>query len=195
MTPVIPVSGIESARANDIYYNFRTKLKPGLYQVRVAAMDEKSGRVGSASQWVEIADLSKRKLALSSLLIGELNSSAEHRQSASSNSSEPEMVDINVSRRFTHNSRLRYLIYIYNAMMRTTGADVTLQTQIFRGPNLITGTPPRKLSANGQDASAIPYAAEVPLNSMPRGHYTLQVTSTDNNARATATQQVRFEIE
>ncbi|MFL6258062.1 MAG: hypothetical protein ACJ74T_23880 [Pyrinomonadaceae bacterium] len=33
-------------------------LKPGIYQVRVAARDERSGVLGSASQWVVIPDLS-----------------------------------------------------------------------------------------------------------------------------------------
>src|SRR5688500_20263205 len=40
---------------------------PGLYQVRVAARDALSGRVGTAKSWIQIPDLSAKKLTLSSL--------------------------------------------------------------------------------------------------------------------------------
>src|SRR5215212_5211701 len=50
----------------DLVYNFQSPLAPGLYQVRVAARDDKTGRVGSAVEWIEIPDLSARKLSLSS---------------------------------------------------------------------------------------------------------------------------------
>src|SRR5882762_2514225 len=55
----------EAARRRDIVYTYQAKLKPGLYQVRVAARDSKSGRTGSAMQWIEIPDLSSRRLILS----------------------------------------------------------------------------------------------------------------------------------
>ena len=51
-------------------FAFPVFLGPGLYQVRVAARDEKSGRTGSAHGWMEIPDLSKGKLTLSSVIIG-----------------------------------------------------------------------------------------------------------------------------
>jgi len=38
-------------------------LGPGLYQVRVGARDEKSGRSGSAHEWIEIPDLASGRLA------------------------------------------------------------------------------------------------------------------------------------
>ena len=52
-------------------FTYPAKLPPGLYQVRVAARDDKSGNVGSAHAWIEIPDLANKKLAMSSLLLGE----------------------------------------------------------------------------------------------------------------------------
>jgi len=43
--------------------------RAGLYQVRAALRDERSGQVGSAMQWIEIPDLSSHRLTLSSLLV------------------------------------------------------------------------------------------------------------------------------
>ena len=53
-----------------IIYNQHTPMAPGIYQVRIAARDDKSGRVGSAMQWIVIPDLSTHQLTLSSLLLG-----------------------------------------------------------------------------------------------------------------------------
>ena len=57
-----------------ITYTSTAALKPGLYQVRASARDEKSGRIGSAHAWVEIPDLTKKQLAMSSLLLAERTS-------------------------------------------------------------------------------------------------------------------------
>jgi hypothetical protein len=43
--------------------------KPGAYQLRTALRDEATGRIGSASQFVEVPDLSKDRLLTSGLLI------------------------------------------------------------------------------------------------------------------------------
>ena len=55
----------------DITYTYPANLPPGLYQVRVAAREEKSGRSGSAHGWIEVPDLTKKQLTISSLLLGE----------------------------------------------------------------------------------------------------------------------------
>jgi hypothetical protein len=60
----------KSAALGAIFYNHHTPLAPGIYQFRVAARDEKSGRVGSAIQWIVIPDLTKSQLTLSSVLLG-----------------------------------------------------------------------------------------------------------------------------
>src|SRR5260370_32247570 len=40
-----------------LLYNYRTVIKPGLYQLRVPAHDQKSGRIGSAMRWIDVPDL------------------------------------------------------------------------------------------------------------------------------------------
>src|SRR4030095_16284602 len=59
-----------SPEAQYTTYLNQIDIKPGLYQVRVAARDA-NGLVGTASQWVKVAGLASRHLSLSSLLIGE----------------------------------------------------------------------------------------------------------------------------
>jgi VWFA-related protein len=51
---------LSSANVKDAIYSFQTWLGPGLYQVRVGVRDIKSGRLGSAMQWIEIPKDSAR---------------------------------------------------------------------------------------------------------------------------------------
>jgi hypothetical protein len=60
----------EATSTSNVIYNSPAALKPGIYQVRVAARDERSGLVGSALEWIVIPDLSTRQLSLSSLMVG-----------------------------------------------------------------------------------------------------------------------------
>ncbi len=50
--------------------------KPGAYQLRVALRDDDSGRIGSASQFVDVPDLKKNRLALSGIAVNGLSAAA-----------------------------------------------------------------------------------------------------------------------
>ena len=187
-------SEIASALGRGLFYNHQVRIKPGLYQVRVAARDEKSGRTGSASQWIEIPDLAKRALTMSSLLIGGRPAQAA---GAQGNAIESPVV-ISVERRFPHNSKLRFLTEIYNA---TRGAaanaapDVAIQVQVFRDDQPVVTTALRKVSTEGlTDLTRIPYGAEILLDNLPAGHYVLRLTAIDRIAKTSASRDIGFEI-
>jgi len=55
----VPESAPAGRRAQAVYA-FQAWLSPGLYQVRVGVRDIKSGRIGSAMQWIEIPKVSTR---------------------------------------------------------------------------------------------------------------------------------------
>ncbi|HEX8142644.1 MAG TPA: VWA domain-containing protein [Pyrinomonadaceae bacterium] len=176
---------------NSLSYNYQVRLKPGLYQVRVAARDAGSGRTGSATQWIEIPDLSKRQLTMSSVLVG---GRAVAGQDADANP-----VNISVDRRFTPKSQLRFMTYIYNAQRGAGGdgsPDVALQVQIFRDDQPVITTALSKVRTEGlPDKTRLPYAAEVQLDRLPVGQYVLRVTAIDRIAKTSTSQQVNFLIE
>lgn len=196
-----PASRFEGGRTPNVFYNHEAKLAPGLHQIRVATRDVKTGQVGSAVQWVEIPDLRSRKLALSSLIVGESRANAAGRLTETGGSAkaesllEPAVAEVSVDRRFERTSALRYLVFIYNARgAATASAEVTLQTQLFRGKREIFSAPPARVSTEGKDSARLPYAAEVPLEGLPPGRYSLRVTVNDRAAKSTATQRVSFLI-
>lgn len=179
----------------NIIYNYQAHLAPGLYQVRVAARDNKSGRTGSAMQWVEIPDLASHRLSLSSLLLGEVSKKAE---SLKGDPSSTATANKSVDHRFARTANLRFLIFIYNAArsVSANAPDLALQIQILRDDQPVVTTPLRKVSTEGlPDPARLSYAAEIPLEGMLPGRYVLQVTIIDRISKSSATQHTNFEIE
>jgi VWFA-related protein len=190
---VTPSSTADSNNQPDIIYNHSSALKPGLYQVRVAALDRTSGQTGSAVQWVEIPDLTKQRLSMSSLIVGERKPGAA--QAEIKAGSLIEDVPVSVDHRFERSSTLRFLVYIYNAARAAAATpDVALQVQIFRDDQPVVTTPLRRVSTESQDLARLAYAAEIPLQEMSTGQYILQVTAIDRIAKTSASQRVRFEV-
>jgi VWFA-related protein len=179
-----------NAQVQNATYLNQFDVKPGLYQVRVAARDAQ-GVTGMAMQWVTVPDLADHELALSSLLIGE-------RDTNGANVSNPtQKAQLKIDKRFLRNSRLRVLTFIYNA--RGSGnalPRLSARIDVFRGNQAIVSTPAFAIDTKGiDDPARIPYAGELNLASLARGRYRLRVTVINTDAKAFASQEAPFEVE
>jgi VWFA-related protein len=187
---VNPSSPNDGARnASTVIYNYPSPLKPGIYQVRVAARDDRSGIVGSAMQWIVIPDLSTRQLSLSSLIVG--------LESVADKSPEAEQIQWSVDKKFARGSRLRFMTFIYNAA-RPAGAanDLAAQVQVYRDGQAVISAPFKKVAADTQaDPARIPFTTEINLGELQPGRYTLRVTVEDRAAQKTASQQTAFYVQ
>lgn len=185
------VSPLSAAATKDpsVVYSHKIPLKPGIYQIRVAARDEKSGNVGSAAQWIEIPDLGSKKMTLSTLLLGGHISNTVQDQKAGG-----DQVLFSVDRRFARESQLTFFTIIYNA---ATSAAPKLESQIeiLRGGQRVVASPmmPVVMEPN-TDPARIPYGANVGLKTLAPGRYVLRVTVTDRNANASAANQITFDV-
>jgi len=212
-------SDVQLKPGDSYIYNYRVPLAPGLYQVRVAARDRKSGRTGSAMRWVEMPDLAAHHLALSSIIAGErIATNDSERAAAGSDNSEKDKpsdpfspVRPNVEHRFAKTSLLRFLVFTYNAMKgalpgapiagspegKQSGLpDVAVQVQVMRDNEPVITTTLHKIDTQGvADLQRLPYAAEIPLKDLPAGRYLLKVTVIDRIAKTSATQQFDFAVD
>jgi VWFA-related protein len=174
-----------------VVYSHKLPLKPGIYQVRVAARDDKTSSVGSAAQWVEIPDLSSKKLTLSSLMLaGHISNSVQ------GNKAGDEQVLFSVDHRFERTSTLKFFTIIYNAAT-AAGPKLDAQIEIQRGGGqrvVMSPLLPVVVEPNA-DLARIPYGANVGLKTLAPGRYVLKVTVTDRNANTSATNEVIFEVE
>lgn len=173
-----------------VIWHQRLRLKPGLYQVRVALRDRATGRLGGATQWVEIPDLSKGDFALSSIFLGERG--AESAPEATE-AGKPRPVVVDVDHRFARASVLRFQTYVYNAA-RAGGSDVQIQAQVLRGEKPLVTTQSLKVPVTS-DPARLPFWSELSLAQLPPGRYVLQVTATDRTTNRTAVERVGFSVE
>jgi len=205
-----------------LFYNHFAVMKPGLYQVRIAAVDVKTGVSGSAYEWIEIPDMQSRALTLSSLIVGERRSEADIAppDPSSNEAAKPEemrQVTLNVDHRFSRSSSLRFLTFIYNATTKVSSPpndpsnggppagvatavsalpDLAVLVQVFRDSEPVITAPLHKINTDGQaDMQRLSYAAELTLNDLSPGQYVLQVTVIDRFAKASASQKVSFQVE
>lgn len=177
----------EGNSGGGVFYNHHTPLTPGIYQFRVAARDEKSGRVGSATQWIVIPDLSRNQLTLSSLLLG--GQVIEDRK----NKATSPQVQLSVDHSFARTSPMGYWIFVYNAKPDAGGnPKLTVQTHVLRDGRAILSSPQRQLNNGGPDPQRIPFGEELALKTLAPGRYDLKVTITDSIAGTTATQLADF---
>jgi len=204
------------------FYNHFSLMKPGIYQVRVAALDLKQGTRGSAHQWIVIPDLQSKGLTMSSLIVGEKKTDAEV-EPVNPNATDAQapaalrQVMINVDHRFARTSYLRFLTFIYNATTVSVVAppseiqpggstvntsatkipvpDLAVQVQVFRDNEPVLTTALRKLNTEGVDARRVPYAADVNLEDLRPGAYVLQVTVIDRQGKSSTSQKINFAVE
>ena len=175
-----------------VIYNYRAPVAPGLYQVRTAARDSRGGQVGSAAQWIEIPDLSKKKLTLSSIHLG----GREVAGGAGEGKGAPQ-IQFSVDRRFPRSSRLSFLAFVYNAGAGAGGApDLAVTVRVLRDNKAVVSAPARKLAPEtGGDAARVPVSGAVSLGQLPPGRYEIEVAVSDNVARTSAAERVWFEVE
>jgi VWFA-related protein len=180
--------------SHDITFTYPAKLPPGLYQVRVAARDDKSGRIGSAHAWIEIPDLAKKQLTMSTLLLGERTPEMMNNVSDPGGASP---IALSASHRLARASTLRFLLFAYNTTVSPADQkpDVAVQVQVIRDNQPVITTSLRKISTDGVlDLARLPYAAEIPLNELLPGRYLLQVTLIDRVSKQSTTRQTHFDV-
>jgi hypothetical protein len=180
----LTVSPVQTAGGRRrVIYNQQLQLKPGLYQVRVAARDRSTGRSGSSAQWLEVPDVKKGGLALSSLFVGETGDGSAQ-------------LAVCADRRFARASRLGFFLYVYNAARQTAPPDVALQVQIFRDDQPVITKPLVKIDTVGMtDLARLPYGEDLSLGELPAGRYVLQVTAIDRAAKSSATRRASFIVQ
>ena len=196
LTVHAPTRETDSSATPDIVYNYPLTLPPGLYQVRIAVRDEKSGNIGSTRQWIEIPDLSTHKIVLSSLIVSERMMGSPAKSGGPPNDSQntQDRVVVRVDHRFKRNSFLRFLLFIYT--QSNVPPDIAVQIQVVRSDQPVITTSLRSVSTEGiPDAKKLPYAADLSLKQLPAGRYLLKVTAMDRNSKSVASESTRFEIE
>ena len=71
VTGKLPPKQAELAKQQGVTFAKRIGLEPGLYQIRVGVREVGSKQIGTATAWVEVPELPRKKLALSSIILAD----------------------------------------------------------------------------------------------------------------------------
>jgi VWFA-related protein len=190
--------------------------KAGAYQLRTALRDAASGRIGSASQFIDVPDIAKNRLTLSGLILSGVdpkrarNRSPESAPTTGAPRLEAAAGDISdqvdpqagpAVRRFRQGMMLHYSFLVYNAQLDKATARPQLQTQVrlFRDGQQVFAGKAQPINLSHQaDLKRLPAGGILRLGTdMKPGEYILQVIITDSLAKEkdrAATQWIDFEI-
>jgi VWFA-related protein len=195
----VPADSLEQFKKEGMVYDLNVPVKrPGAYQLRIAVRDSATERTGSAGQFVEVPDLTKRRLALSGLVVA---SPAPQPAAQVMPAGLSEQQADPATRRFRRGAMLDYGFVIYNAKPeRATGRPrLTIQARLFReGRQVYAGQPQPFDPAPQSGLERVEAAGRLQLGAaLEPGEYVLQVVVTDalaGNSNAIATQWIDFEL-
>jgi VWFA-related protein len=207
-----------------VYYVTVPVKKPGAYQLRMSLRDTNTERIGSASQFVEVPDLKKNRLALSGLaLSGEMPTSkttqsnqspgnpAGANQPANDSNSAASVDHEGVERgnaeaspavrHFRSGMLMNYAFFIYNAHLdkATNNPKLTTQVRLFRdGKPVFTGNENVFKVLAQADLKRLLAGGSIQLGTdLPAGEYVFQIIVNDaiaDEKHRTVSQWMDFEI-
>jgi VWFA-related protein len=183
--------------------------KPGAYQLRVALRDNGGDRIGSASQFVEVPDLRKGRLALSGVVVsgeaqaakgagGEAAAQAAGAREGAVETQDPQSSP--AVRRFRPLQIIDYACMIFNGRTDKAHAQpqLTARVMIYRDGEAIFSGKDTPVVSPQPDPRRLIYAGRVTLGSdLAPGDYALQVVVTDqlrDDKYRVASQWIDFEI-
>jgi VWFA-related protein len=171
-----------------VQWNQQLRVPAGLYQVRVALRERRTGRTGGVQQWIEVPEVAKGTLQMSSLFVG------ERKLADGDPGTNPTAVLVNAAQRFDRGSALRYQTYLYN-VSNAANSEIRIQAGVLQDGETIIAQPPATVPMNTLKDNSVPYWAELPLSGLRPGYYQLLVTATDLKSKSTATQRVHFMVQ
>jgi hypothetical protein len=187
----------ERALHNGLTYRKTLAVPPGLLQARVAVRADKSGLLGSASQWVEVPNRARAGLSLSSILLveeGEDPAAAPPGSRGVVSFDRPRQPE--VSRRFPRGGHLDYLLVVYDRGKRGAASpvDVVVESQLLSGSTILTRSAPSPVAAEG--LAGLPVTSgRLRLDAFAPGDYELRLVVSDRATNATASRSLRFTVE
>ena len=176
--------------------------KAGAYQFRIALRDTGADTVGSASQFIEVPNLKKKKLVLSNLIVDGFSPDEwKKAKLGEALSGEERSVFMDTTlRRFTTGSVLQYNYVIYNAKMdKTQKPQLETQLRLIRDGKVIFEGTRTPVKTDGQtDFQRVQSSGALTLGkNLEAGNYVLQVVVFDNSEGKKpriATQFIEFEL-
>jgi VWFA-related protein len=176
----------QEAQRTGLTYSAGTQLPAGYYQLKAVVRETGSGNLGSISRYIEVPDLSKGRLTMSSIFLHAVDPA---------NPSQP--APLTALRRLPRKQDLRYTAIVYNAKQSGGQPKLTAQTIISRDDKVIYRSPEQPVTVRGGDAVQSIVVEQIGLPKAAAGRYVLTLVITDTQAdkkNQTITRSIDFNL-
>ena len=157
----------KQALANGISFTGHALLPPGNYQLRAVVRELDTGKLGTVAQYIEVPDLSKKRLTMSSVFLYGVDLG---------NSAAP--ISLNALRQLPRKLDLRYAAVIYNPKLSDGKPQLKSQIFITQGSKVIFKGPEQPVAGQLQNGQ-VPFIGQIGLGKARAGRYILTVVITD----------------
>jgi len=158
------------ALTTGLSYTAHADLPAGTYQLRGVVRDSETGKLGSVSQYLEVPDLTKKRLTASSVFLFGVNTQP---------GSKPEAM--NALRQLPRAQDLRYAVVVYNAKADNGKTQLRSQTFISRDGKIVYQEPEAPIPS-AVEANQVMKVGQLGLQKAHPGHYILTIVITDPQA-------------
>jgi len=169
ITAAYTESEYQQALANGIGFTGHAMLPPGNYQLRAVVRELDTGRLGTVAQYIEVPDLSKKRLTMSSVFLygvdlGQGSSAAP--------------ISLNALRQLPRKLDLRYAAVIYNPKLSDGKPQLKSQIFITQGAKIVFKGPEQAITGQLQNGQ-VPFIGQIGLGKARAGRYILTVVIND----------------
>ncbi len=163
--------------------------QPGGYQVRFALRDSRSGAIGSIGEFVEVPDVARGVLAVSTVRLGSEHAGPVDITPAAATDTADSAAP--PAQRFRAGDDVPYFYEVYNA-----DSSLTASPRVLHDGQAVLEAPPDTLQPDGSQRHRV--SGAIRLNdTLPAGHYVLQVeasTPGEKGKPKVARSRVDFEV-
>jgi VWFA-related protein len=179
-------------------FSRRLTLKPGVYQARVGVRETATDRMGTAAAWIEVPDLKRNSLALSSLILLDPLPAGETAADETDSDELKQVKTIQGIRLYPRDKYCGYVFRVFRSANTPVGSDLVLKTELLKDNKPVKQNQWRPLIAeqkDNDDNGNVYVGGKVNFAGLAPGIYELSVTVKDARSKRTAQRTAVFGID
>jgi VWFA-related protein len=173
----------------------RLALKPGMYQARVGVREKATDRIGTATAWIEVPDLTRTRFAVSNLILVDAPLVANN---VATNRMHPSIGMSRIMqgvRWYSDSQSCPYLFRVQKGARSEREHSLEFQMEILHLGKTVVRSEWLPVSIGAKDAKGITVKGSLNLAGLDSGLYELRVTLQDPQSKRTIERSSVFAIE
>ena len=158
--------------AGGVGYSGHVELPPGNYMLRVAVREAETGKLGSLSKYLEVPDMSKKRLTMSSVFLHAVDPAAGARA---------QPVALTALRQIRRKDDLRFSAVVYNPKLAGGSPKLSTQLVISRGDRVVFQGPVQSIEVKAGEGQFIKLG-QIGVSKLAAGRHVLTFIVTDDLA-------------